>query len=133
MATINRPSKKLCLKSKKRPAEFVSDVQFPSDRTDSTAFDVRSDTTNVTQPVSESPSAESDSEDPLAAFKNQYAEDRGGLQKFADDQIQKAQDLNDKFQEADPDPMNFFESAYQRISGIAQMPMNIGLGALGNV
>lgn len=119
---------------KKRPAEFVSDVQFPSDRTDSTAFDVRSDTANVTQPVSESPSAESDSEDPLAAFKNQYAEDRGGLQKFADDQIQKAQDLNDKFQEADPDPMNFFESAYQRISGIAQMPMNLPLGAqLGNV
>ena len=49
---------------KKRPAEFVSDVQFPSDRTDSTAFDVRSDTANVTQPVSESPSAESDTEYP---------------------------------------------------------------------
>lgn len=110
---------------KKRP-EFVSDVQFPSEQTDSTAFNVPSDTVTT---AGQSPlvSSEEVSDDPLAKFKADYYADRGGLNAYADKQIQTAQDLNKSFREADPDPMNFFEKSYQRLKGIATAP-NIAIG-----
>lgn len=104
---------------KKRP-EFVSDVQFPSEGVDSTAYNA---------PTPEAQPEESASDViPDDLTKADYVNNREPLLNFADQQAQLAQDLNDKYREADPDPLNFFEKAYARTKGFVRGSMFPAIG-----
>ena len=104
---------------KKRP-EFVSDVQFPSEGVDSTAYNA---------PTPEAQLEESASDViPDDLTKADYVNNREPLLNFADQQAQLAQDLNDKYREADPDPLNFFEKAYARTKGFVRGSMFPAIG-----
>ena len=105
---------------KKRP-EFVSDVQFPSEGVDSTAYNA---------PTPEAQPAEESASDviPDDLTKADYVNNREPLLNFADQQAQLAQDLNDKYRDADPDPLNFFEKAYARTKGFVKGSMFPAIG-----